>query len=154
MTDMKSLKKLKIRPMGMQGLGIFEEALAIAGTPAPHPPLTRRQKQSRTSASDENKQSPYFSSIPPSSTLSPRFVRRRYQTLLAKIPILTYTFNKAREGLPVHGRYVVSQPPVSLSEETRYQHTRWANANPEDLEWITSVEAKDTQNTDIKAKQG
>jgi hypothetical protein len=152
-TDQESLGKLGVRPMGLQDQGVLEEVLAIAGSGPPCTTLTRHQKQGTGSDGQPQTQPLYLYSIPPGSTLTPRFVRRRFQELLAKIPILSYSYSKPRPGLSAQGRYTVSQPPSAVSTDMRYAISRYAGADPEDLAWITSAEAKEPLKRDNDVKQ-
>ncbi|KAJ7783588.1 hypothetical protein DFH07DRAFT_727882 [Mycena maculata] len=95
-----------IRSLPLQGLHIFEDVENIAHTPT---------HGSKNSAAPDN------------SNVS-RWVRRRYQKLLNRIPILTCTI--IHEGKPPG--YSVSLSPNHFGS----QQTKIAEADSSDLEWI------------------
>lgn len=154
-TDPDTVNNLGIRPIGFQGQGVFEEVARIAGNLVPLMNLPRRERQAQGEGSPPTTGSPHFSSLPRGSTLSPRFVRRRFQTLLFKLPIFSYSYSKPKEGSPPSaGHYTVTQSPNALSQETRYLDTRCADAEPVEIEWLLAHKQKRQNSNRVDAKQG
>ena len=152
-TDVETIARLGLRPIGFQNDGIFEEALTIAGPAPPLRTLTRRERKALEPGGLTTARPPYFHSIPPGSSLTPRFVRRRFQSLLGKIPILNYTYSTPREGVtPPKGRYTVTQSKRALTADVRFADFRYSDADEEDLEWITSALHKGRQSRDINTE--
>lgn len=94
-TSPEALKRAGIEPLGLQDAGIYEEALALAGPKLRRPPLPKRESQALRPEDSTT-----------SSELPRRFLRRRFQQLVSKIPVLTYTYNSADASKP--GAYSVS----------------------------------------------
>ncbi|KAJ7706370.1 hypothetical protein B0H17DRAFT_919441 [Mycena rosella] len=107
-----------IRSLPMQGLHVFEDVEKLASPPLPL--AKRRTRNPRVKAPDPD-------------TVPSRWLRRRYQELLSRIPVLTYTAPPAKTP---------SYYSVSLSPSTQLNIP---HADTADLEWMdenTTVVAK------------
>jgi hypothetical protein len=117
-SDRKILTRLGLRPVGMQGFGILEHVERLARPPTTRP-LTRRER-STTKAH------------PPTDVPSPRWIRRRYQQLLGRLPILTY-YRSARK---TQGSYHVTLSPHAVSTSQPRSSRGLAEADVIDLTWL------------------
>ena len=130
-TDVDSLVKAGVRPVGLQDLGILEEALSMAG-PA-WAPLRKTRRERRTSDGQVAEPSP----TPLQTHLPRRFIRRRYQQLLSRLPILTHTPSNSEKGSSGRGgSYSVTLAPSAVSAAVRWKHHRLPMADETDLAWV------------------
>ncbi|KAG6821358.1 hypothetical protein H0H93_014155 [Arthromyces matolae] len=112
-----------IRRMGMQGNGIFEGVCQIVGPLTIPRPQTRKERLSSGVSVGALEQTRHPS----------RWLRRRYQELLGRLPVLKYT---TRNGECV-GRYSVTLSPTALAPSLRHDPSRYSEVEPEaDLEWL------------------
>lgn len=81
-----ALASAGVRPVGFQNIGLYEETILVPGLARQRPPLPRRERKAQSARSDSDADS---QDQPPGSLLHRRFIRRRYQQLLAQLPILT-----------------------------------------------------------------
>ncbi|KAI0094355.1 hypothetical protein BDY19DRAFT_879220 [Irpex rosettiformis] len=116
-TDHMALRGVGIESMGLQGTGIYEEALALAGPIQQRPPLTRRERN------DQQEQATTQGELPR------RWHRRRFQHLVNKLPVLTYTYNSQDTSKP--GNYSVS---VNSFPSKNSKH--FVTADSSLLEWL------------------
>lgn len=106
------VRRAGIRSLPMQGLHIFEDVENLAG-PRWTKPRTRRCKDPDPTAS-------------PGKLHVSRWVRRRYQSLLNRLPILTYRIPEGKQP-----SYSVSLSPNRLDPQTNI-----AEADASDLRWM------------------
>ncbi len=130
-TDEPSLARAGIRSIGLQGSGVFEEAEALA-----RPPVMNTVENSISEDGLTDKKHaprPRFD-----SHLPQRFLRRRYQQLLALTPILTYHLPPNVDDVVAgthtqrRGRYKVSISPNATSRYGVIQTI----ADSVDMAWI------------------
>jgi len=93
------------RALSMSGHGVLREVESLVGNIFPRPPLTRRER--RTSGDSD------FSRFAIAKGHPSRWIRRRYRTLLAQLPHLTYC---ARKENP----FTVTTSPFALLDPHRY----------------------------------
>lgn len=117
-----SLAKASVRGFGFQGIDVLEEIKTIAGlpykTPSDFPPNRSQPTTPRA--------------------ITNRFIRRRYQELLGRTPILTYAYRNIDNQVKPVG-YSVSLAPAAISSELRYQAFRISTADETDLQWIAAA---------------
>lgn len=103
---------------GLQEHGPIQSLEKMVGLPTPSRNLTRRERQAGVIAPDVGKRHPN------------RWLRRRYQHLLAKIPVLVYK--------PQGMKYVVETQPRAVLRASGGQRepNRLAYLRPEDAEWL------------------
>jgi hypothetical protein len=141
-----------VRDVGLQGSGVFEEVKKLAG-PAWKPLSTpRRAKQEPGSqpvtSCDES---------PFTSDLSTRWLRKRYQNLLGKTPVLTYAFKETKDDRRPAGQYEVSLAPSAISSHIRYGANRLPPVDESSLSWIQLAEGngiQESETTSVKQRQG
>ena len=137
-TDDESVARAGIRPIGLQNSGVFEEAEKIAASVKPMPvPRRERIASQLEQQTPPSTTEPYLLSLPTGLRLTKRFVRRRYQQLLGRIPILTYSVEAPKEGKPTKpGSYSVSLSPHAAAKSMRTSPVGLPIANAADLKWI------------------
>jgi len=113
-----------LRGVGMQGSGVLEDVEAIVGLPWTPMAPTRR---GRRAAEGQRIHLP----VPAPRQQRGRWLRRRYQELLGRLPILTYSHVKGHTGI-----FDVSLHPNSLAPSKRYGSKRLAEVDAVDLAWI------------------
>ena len=118
--------KAGIRPVGFQDAGIYEALVAAAG-PAIAKHTTPRREHAERGTTQPNPE--------PESKPLPRFIRRRYRELLARMPVLTY---QPSSGSPNDrkGKYGVSRAANSLDVSTSYSVERVPPAHDSYLAWM------------------
>lgn len=131
-SDKNHIARAGVRGVGLQGGGVLEEAQSLAG-PAWKPLTTPRRARRGTGshALPSSKEGPF------TSALSTRWLRKRYQILLGKVPILTYS-SEQKNG-DNHGptsRYEVTLPTSAVSPSTRYGADRLPPIDDGSLSWI------------------
>jgi hypothetical protein len=127
-----ALAKVGIRGFGFQGTNILDEIEDIAGSP--YKPTSLPPSSNHSSS--------------PSRFVTNRFIRRRYQELLGRTPILTHSHRKVDDDIQSMG-YTVSLAPSAISSELWCHSSRIATADDTDLKWIA---ASPDQNSRKKAK--
>ncbi|KAI0361384.1 hypothetical protein OH77DRAFT_1443782 [Trametes cingulata] len=122
-TDADALARVGIRPVGLQGSGVFEEIEALAS-----PPSKLRQPMEGSSADGSTEQSrPSFE-----SHLPHRFLRRRYQELLSRIPVLVYKAPRVTAEGARSSKFGVSLSPKAGKRSVMANRV----AGEADLAWI------------------
>jgi hypothetical protein len=130
-SDIGALARAGVRGTGLQGTGHWEELEKLS---SPH------WKPCRTRQERKNRRVQTGSSLHPTKTPSPivlpsRWMRRRYQVLLGRTPILTFSRDAAlSKGLT--GMYTVSLSPNAINNSHRFPIARLAEADSVDLAWI------------------
>lgn len=153
MVDEDSLLRAGIRGAPMQNTGIMEQVIALAGQAHELRSSTRRERLAGqahahgSSTRDEPFASDDLTDALPSgfdTHLPHRFLRRRFRTLLSRLPILTYTYEKssARETRP---KYEVSLASAAVSQQSRYMPSRFVEADETDIAWIQHAEKEDAE---------
>ncbi|KAI8990489.1 hypothetical protein BD414DRAFT_483814 [Trametes punicea] len=104
-TDSASLVRAKIRAIGLQHSGVFEEIEAMAAPPSK---WRHSAKEDPSCDGSAEKTKPFFQSHLPT-----RFLRRRYQQLLSRIPVLVYKPPKETAGGVIPGKYEVKASPLA-----------------------------------------
>ncbi|KAI0673360.1 hypothetical protein C8Q78DRAFT_1067709 [Trametes maxima] len=123
-TDADALAGTRIRAVGLQHSGVFEEIEALA---SPSRKLRHSPQGTSADSSTQEQAGPYFQ-----SHLPIRFLRRRYQQLLARIPMLLYKPPRVTPQGAQSGKYQVTLSPNAAK--------RFAPANriasETDVAWI------------------
>lgn len=139
-----------LRGTGLESTNVFEEVEAISGSPWAPPPVTLRGRETGNESS---------SSVPEEANprirtnLRQRFVRRRFQHLLAQIPILSQKPSKAPSGSSDNApiRYVVTRSPRAMLNDRRNNTQRYPLASAADMAWFELAESESQKK---KAKSG
>ena len=125
--DPGAAAKAGVRAFGLQGGRLLEGAVELAG-PAWRVPYTpRRALRASELHIPVAQEKPFHSDLPV------RWLRKRYQNLLGKLPVLTYT--------PRNG-YTVALAPSAVSSHIRYGANRLPPLDDCTLEWIKLAHAK------------
>ncbi|KAI0785075.1 hypothetical protein C8Q75DRAFT_868039 [Abortiporus biennis] len=141
--DVATLNQLGVRGFGLQGTGVLEEAIAIAGPPC-HSQTTRRERRlsaTRSIPADSEvlsleHASPQTSSASSSveTHLPRRWVRRRYRELLYTVPILSYDPDTTQSEHK--GRYTVSLASSAVGKATQGSFHRIPEVDIVDKAWM------------------
>ncbi|KAJ3575977.1 hypothetical protein NP233_g736 [Leucocoprinus birnbaumii] len=99
--DGRTPEQAGVRGGGMQGLDLQKDIEAIVGPTWSTPQLTRRERRAQDPAQ-----------IQSCEKRPTRWLRRRYQALLRRLPVLTFT-PRPKTGI---GHYVVESPPQALGD--------------------------------------
>lgn len=126
-TDRPTLARMGVRPLGLQNSGLYEEAESLAGSTLGVPTTPRREGKHLQCMNDDG-------DIPPRPLHVPRFMRRRFQSVLSKIPVLTYSYGIGRDGQQQKGKYTVS---LSANASRLDKLTRITKADQSDVEWLS-----------------
>jgi hypothetical protein len=108
------------RALSMSGRNVLWEAESLVGNIFPRPPLTRRER--RTSGDSDS------SSFTIGQGHPSRWIRRRYRTLLAQLPHLTYCAGKENP-------FTVTTSPFALLDPHRYTR-QIPDADPVTMAWL------------------
>jgi hypothetical protein len=106
--------------LSMSGRGLLWEAESLVGNIFSRPPLTRRE---RRTPGDSHSSSFTIGQGHPS-----RWIRRRYRTLLAQLPHLTYCAGKENS-------FTVTTSPFALLDPHRYTR-QIPDADPVTMAWL------------------
>ncbi|ESK98066.1 dna repair protein rad5 [Moniliophthora roreri MCA 2997] len=110
-----AVSQANIRDVGFQGQHLLEEIEALVGPSYHSRPAPRRGEESTPSGRER----------------LPRWLRRRYQALLARLPALVYTHNPSKST----GKYSVELSTNAISNRTRDQPCRQPELDTENLAW-------------------
>jgi len=150
-SDKHDTARFGVRGVGLQGGRVLEEAQILAG-PAWKPLSTpRRAKQRPESQNLNSPESAFTSSLPT------RWLRKRYQNLLGKVPILTYHTKERKIGHNNNrptSRYEVSLAPSAISSHIRYGANRLPPVDEANLRWIQLAEEEKPKSELVNQKQG
>jgi hypothetical protein len=139
-SDVHDIASVGIRGVGLQGSGLVEETQILAG-PAWKPlPTPRRAREGPEGNITQPPHNPFNSSLPT------RWLRKRYQRVLGKVPILTYSYQKQPDESPHHhtvGRYEITLAPSAISPHIRYGAHRLPPVDDSSLSWIKHAEKND-----------
>ncbi|KAK1228662.1 hypothetical protein PQX77_008256 [Marasmius sp. AFHP31] len=124
---LEDVDRANLREVGAQGHGLFEEIEKLVGKPLSTRPLTRRDRQTSEVADTSNTPARHPS----------RWVRRRYQRLLGRLPVLAYTQGKK----PNTGRYNIELSAMSLAHDLRTTF-RQPEMDAENLAWYELSKSK------------
>jgi hypothetical protein len=122
-TSSVHVRSAGLRDLGMQGSGLFEDLVDIADPVLQRERLTRRQRKALQQ--DAVEPGPRYE--------VPRFIRRSYQGLLGRLPMLTYTENPKD---PPKGRFDVAVHPHANVPGERHQLGRTRMVSEADMAWI------------------
>lgn len=111
----------------MQGSGVFEDLEHLVGTPWGSRTSTRRERMLRDGTSNS-----LYSF--PQRRLPTSWIRRRYQELLGRVPVLTYARKEGSCGSA--GKYEVSLASNARAHSQRHTTKREPEIDPVDLTWI------------------
>jgi hypothetical protein len=137
-SDLHDTAAAGVRGVGLQGGGILEEAMSLAGPawkPLSTPRRARQGKDSQTPNPPEEN--------PFASGLSTRWLRKRYQDLLGRVPILTHSVKERkddRDNRRPTCSYDVSLAPSAISSHVRYGAGRLPPVDESSLSWIKLAE--------------
>ncbi|RDB28879.1 hypothetical protein Hypma_015714 [Hypsizygus marmoreus] len=123
-----------IRGLSMQGQGVFDDIEAIVNPLSGPRPPTRKERRN----SDADTQPPQTAALRHPS----RWLRRRYQELLGRLPILTYSQFTAKGG-NISGRYSVSLSPNALTPLRLFLPQVAEVATVEDQCWLKLAQEKE-----------
>ncbi|PCH33922.1 hypothetical protein WOLCODRAFT_112802 [Wolfiporia cocos MD-104 SS10] len=133
-TDVDAVNRAGIRELGMQDIGVYEEVLALARPLTERDPVACRVRESLLEGSK--------------SSLSPRFLQRRFAHLLGRLPLLTYSpprseGNEAVRPDPREGKYSVSLAPLARHADLKNSPARMEDADAIDIAWFESAQQAD-----------
>jgi hypothetical protein len=149
-SDRHDIAAAGVRNVGLQGGRLLEEAQNLAGPAWKPSSIPRRaRKGPRIQTPDSPEESPF------TSELSTRWLRKRYQNLLGKIPVLTYSYPKRQnDGEGGHsGRYEITLTPSAISSQVRYGASRLPPVDESNLSWIQLAEEGDKERKTKSVKQ-
>ncbi|CAL1695111.1 unnamed protein product [Somion occarium] len=131
-----------IRGTGLEATGLLEEVKAISGDPWKHPTPTLRGRQS---ASESPNTPSGELALPTHTTLPRRFLRRRFQQLLSRLPIVTHkpsmkTQSNAAEKKS--GRFFVTRSAGALLSDRRNSVSHYPTASAADVAWYELAESE------------
>ncbi|KAI0375225.1 hypothetical protein BV20DRAFT_985655 [Pilatotrama ljubarskyi] len=119
-TDADALARVGVRPVGLQDSGVFEEIEAIAS-----PPSALRHSSSGDACTEHSRPSVR-------SHLPTRFLRRRYQQLLSRIPVLVFKPPRQSAWGSQPGKFQVTLSPKAGKRSAIANRL----ATEADLAWI------------------
>lgn len=121
-----------IRSVGLQGHNVFKEIEDVVGPIDTRRPVTRRERKTLLESGEL---------VSDSTSRHPsRWLRRRYQLLLGRIPSLVYSSDPKR---PERGSYSVQLSVHALHPDVRPQAHRRAVLDDSHLAWFQQAEALD-----------
>ncbi|KAJ7596854.1 hypothetical protein C8J56DRAFT_298968 [Mycena floridula] len=131
---LESSGETRIRNFGFEGVELQEHVERIAGPVQRALPITRKEREAGVQ--------PIL--VPRSQTS--RWVRRRYRTLLGKIPRLTF-IPDTKPHLPEQtgkpsGRYEVSLPTAAISASLYRDKKSWVAADNVAIAWLDKSRSK------------
>lgn len=138
-SDVHDIASAGVRNVGLQGCGLLEQAQMLAGPawkPLPTPRRARERGTMENRTTEPTEQNPFNSSLPT------RWLRKRYQDLLGRVPILTYTYKKPSGDQRGIGRYEITLAPSALSSHIRYGANRLPPVDDSNLSWVQRAERK------------
>jgi hypothetical protein len=136
-TTKEDVRRAGIRGFGMQGLGVFEEIETLIGPPwIPKTPCFHGEQEMREKTGGDSTSQSLRSPRHPS-----RWLRRRYQELLGRMPVLHYS-GRTRSGSGC-GRYSVLLSDRAITPSRRYSADRIAEVDSVDLAWLEEAEDED-----------
>ncbi|KAG5635066.1 hypothetical protein H0H81_012547 [Sphagnurus paluster] len=139
-TSSDEVVRAGIRGIGMQGRGVFEDIKAIVGPVITPKRLTRRERHGDGNATC------------PKTTRHPsRWLRRRFQELLGRTPVLAYSRHTDKDGL-IYGKYSVSLPENALAPSLRFDSSRIPEVyTSADQQWLQLTSREDEEKPNSKA---
>ncbi|KAK0245673.1 hypothetical protein EDD85DRAFT_801796 [Armillaria nabsnona] len=136
-----TIREAGIRGFGFQEQGLLEDIHSIVGRGKEGlRPVTRRELQ----AMEKIGQTP----SPPAARHPSRWLRRRYQQLLGKLPEVTYTYQSGAKD----GRYAVSLSDQSLAVSVVPVH-QYGEVDSTALAWYNKATLEDSQKPDTGKKR-
>jgi hypothetical protein len=134
-SSQEALTRAGIRGVGLQGKGVHEELVMLAGSLSTPPPTPRRQRNASI-RDDCSPSSPASPKIQPRSRFPTRWLRRRYQELLGRLPTLNYIPETPEKGSLPSGSYEVKLEHNALAFSERYGLKRLADPDEIDKKWL------------------
>lgn len=120
------LLRAGIRGFGMQDKGVFEDVLSIAGPLRMPNNLTKKERQTANIV-------PVPADPPHRARHPSRWIRRRFQELLGRLPVLTHS----RYGTNTSGSYSVSLPRSAIASSLRTTVARLSEMkSADDRNWL------------------
>ncbi|KAH7885951.1 hypothetical protein F5I97DRAFT_1876572 [Phlebopus sp. FC_14] len=117
------------RAIGFENTSLLQELLDLAGTPWDPSHPTRRQNKSEDTSTAQQNGSPFDGRLPV------RWLRRRYQELLGRLPVLVYCMSKSPSP---RGVYEVTLPRSAILP-SRPHSTRLRTVDEEDMLWLRAL---------------
>lgn len=138
-SDRPSLARAGVRGLGLQGSRVLEEVQDMAGPAWKSATIPRRARQciSQQDLPDREQTDPFDSDLPT------RWLRKRYQDLLGRMPILTYHYRTQGPQNHPTGRYEVTLAPSALSSHVRYAAHRRPPVDDCNLSWMPEIGQED-----------
>jgi hypothetical protein len=109
--------------------GVFEQLLQIARSPHRDERLTRRQRKSILATGTRPTPAQSLPDVEPLPVQVPRLIRRRYQELLSRIPVLMPPL-KGKNG------YNIVAHPDAIPKAVRFKSTLFREASASDIAWM------------------
>lgn len=133
-TSDASLIQEGIRGLGFQGKHVFEDIETLIGEQPRERPMTRKEREARQGTVEVP------AAPQPTPRHSSRWIRRRYQQLLGKLPILTYNVVDTRGPY-----YKVSLSKLAITPEMSLD--RFVTLDPDNDAWFqyATKGSKDTK---------
>lgn len=135
--DPHAASQAGVRGVGLQGGSLLDGAMELAGPAWRAPSTPRRALQAPDRHISQTQDKPFQSELPA------RWLRKRYQNLLGKLPVLTYSLKS---------RYTVALAPSAVSSHLRYGANRLPPLDNSSLEWIKLADGKQERKS-IGSKQ-
>ncbi|KAG7450699.1 uncharacterized protein BT62DRAFT_991550 [Guyanagaster necrorhizus] len=140
-----TIREAGIRGFGFQGQGLLEDIHSIVGQGKEGlRPITRRERQ----AMERNGQTPST----PAPRHPSRWLRRRYQQLLGKLPQVTYIYQSDAKSGPKDGKYMVSLSDQSIAASVVPVH-QYSELDSTALAWYDKAALEDSQKPDTGKKR-
>ena len=137
--DRRYLSQSGIRSVGLQGTGVFEEVQRLAQQHQPQQPSSAASAFPSPSPRIPIVTDPKLNA---KEQVVPRFLRRRFQLLLGRLPVLSYSKNPDQTPTKKSGQYQVSLSPYSLHASHRSVEGL-PEADAASLEWIQQADLHD-----------
>ena len=131
-SDKQSVSRAGVRGLGLQGSDVLEEVQKLAG-PAWKPLSIPRRAKGVARQGAPQPAGPIHSDMPS------RWLRKRYQELLGRMPILTYSYRTQEPKSQPTGWYEVTLDPSAISSHIRYGANRLPPVDDSNLSWMNDA---------------
>ncbi|OCH94714.1 hypothetical protein OBBRIDRAFT_823282 [Obba rivulosa] len=149
--DKNHLAQSGVRSVGLQGTGVFEEAEQLARPP--HQRLRPVSEDPQEPVADLKSTSGSLADTRPHPPQPvPRFLRRRFQLLLGRMPVLSYLKNPNSTPTKKSGKYEVTLSPHSNHPSERFPET-FPEVDSASLAWIRQAEIHNEREKGAAKKQ-
>lgn len=142
-TRLSDLAQHGLEAGALQDVGVWEHLRDLAVTVTDRSRLLTRRERNALAVTDAQRRRP---GEQPKPKILPRWLRRRHQSLLARLPLLCYSINHtgrrdnlSNQTLP-SGKYEVSVPAAARAYEARQRVARLHAISETDLAWIHRAE--------------